>query len=116
GVWMTRKSSSPSFVGLPSGSRFPCYFGRWAAAPRPNDRSILGFSLPSLQLLSPFGCFFVLVPGCVEVHQPLQSLGEADPGVPGDLALAFLHSLVTPEQERLGVGELLLAQKCATQK
>ena len=60
--------------------------------------------LPSgVQLRLPLGRFVFLVRGLVELHQPLQSFGQADLAWCGDLRLALAHPFVALQEERLGV-------------
>src|SRR5262245_65382721 len=69
--------------------------------------------LLTLQLLPPPVRLGLVVLGVVEPHQPLQGLRQGGPCVPGDLAPPLLHPGVALDEERLGVGVLLLTQKRA---
>ena len=57
----------------------------------------------------------VLAPGLVELDDPFGRLGQAGLSRRGDLGLAGLHALVTGEDQRLGLGELLLAEQAAAE-
>src|SRR5262245_26358679 len=101
---------------LPRGSgawyRFQIW-KRYQAPDLPNSPASaqVRLSAARLQLLPPLHRFILLVPGVVELHQPLQRLGQACLDVRRDLGRALLQPVVTLQEQRLGLGVLLLAQE-----
>src|SRR5262249_55671527 len=73
--------------------------------------SSLPWSLRVLQLFPPPVRFGLVVLGVVELHQPLQGLDQAAPGVLWYPGLALFNPPVALLQQRPGVGVFLLAQQ-----
>src|SRR5581483_7342747 len=65
-----------------------------------------------VESLAPFRGLVRLAGAVIELHQAAKRFLEPLPADrSGDLVLAFLHPLVAPEQQRLGLGVLLLAEE-----
>jgi hypothetical protein len=79
---------------------------------RPLLLNCFGGLLERGQFLFPLGGFRRFAPGVVELHQPFEGFRDPARGVEirGQAGLALLESLATLEQERFGVGVILLGQ------
>src|SRR5262249_52202502 len=64
----------------------------------------------------PFGSLVLLAPLLVRPDDTFGGLGEARPAGRWDLGLAGLHALVARDDQRLGLGVLLLAQQAAAEQ
>src|SRR5262245_16885183 len=69
-----------------------------------------------LQLLPPLRGLGCVLQSVTELHQPLQAVSKEDSGLWWDLRLVLLQALVAGQQQRLGLGVLLLAQQRATEQ
>ena len=86
---------------------------------RPGDPAVagqrgfpLGFlRLEGFQLFLPLGGLVESVRGFVELHEALKGFLQAHSVLGWNPVLALLHALVASEQERLGLGVLLLTQQ-----
>src|SRR2546423_1717563 len=79
-------------------------------------RSLRPRLLRRVELLPPLGGLLWPAPRVVEPDDPLQRFAQASLGLFGNLPLALLHLLVALQQQRLGVGVLLLAQQAGAQQ
>ena len=82
---------------------------------RAASRQMIRLGGGPLQLGPPSFRFILLAPGFIELHDPLGGFGQVLLVRRGDFCLAGLHALVPLDDERLGLGELLLAQQAGAE-